>query len=54
MKGEYKARLRFGQADYGWYADQLGIKLIWAVRLNVKARLNGSGYLCKEILLPVF
>src|SRR5947209_702421 len=27
---QYKARTRFGTADYEWYAKAVGIKLIWA------------------------
>jgi transposase len=37
---QYKARLRFGQADYGWYADQLGIKLIWARKAQCKGKIE--------------
>jgi len=37
---QYKARLKFGQADYGWYAGQLGIKLIWARKAQCKGKIE--------------
>lgn len=37
---QYKARVRFGQADYQWYAERLGIKLIWAKRAEVKGKIE--------------
>lgn len=37
---QYKARLRFGQADYQWYAKQLGIELIWAKRAQTKGKIE--------------
>jgi transposase len=37
---QYKAKLRFGQADYQWYAKQLKIKLIWAPRPQVKGKIE--------------
>ncbi len=37
---QYKARQRFGQADYGWYAQQLKIKLIWAKRAQCKGKIE--------------
>lgn len=37
---QYKARLRFGQADYQWYAKQLKIKLVWAPRPQVKGKIE--------------
>lgn len=37
---QYKARTRFGQADYQWYAASLGIKLIWAKRAEVKGKIE--------------
>lgn len=37
---QYKARARFGLADYQWYADQLRIKLIWAKRAQVKGKIE--------------
>lgn len=37
---QYKARTRFGQADYQWYAKQLGIKLIWARRAQTKGKIE--------------
>lgn len=37
---QYKARVKFGQADYGWYAQALGIKLIWAHKAQVKGKIE--------------
>lgn len=37
---QFKARTRFGQADYQWYAEQLGIKLIWAKRAQTKGKIE--------------
>ena len=37
---EYKARARFGTADYEWYAKQAGIKLIWANRAETKGKIE--------------
>ena len=37
---QYKARQRFGQADYGWYAKQLGINLIWAKKPQCKGKIE--------------
>lgn len=37
---QYKARVRFGQADYEWYAKQLGIKLIWASTAQCKGKIE--------------
>lgn len=37
---QFKARLRFGQADYEWYAKRLGIKLIWAKRAETKGKIE--------------
>lgn len=37
---QYKARTRFGQADYQWYAKSLGIELIWAKRAEVKGKIE--------------
>jgi len=37
---QYKARQRFGNADYQWYAKQLGIELIWAPRPQVKGKIE--------------
>lgn len=37
---QYKARTRFGQADYQWYAERLGIKLIWARRAQTKGKIE--------------
>ena len=37
---QYKARTRFGEADYEWYAKKLGIKLIWARRAETKGKIE--------------
>lgn len=37
---QYKAKVRFGQADYEWYAEQLGIKLIWAHKATCKGKIE--------------
>jgi hypothetical protein len=37
---QYKARTRFGQGDYQWYAKTLGIKLIWARRAQTKGKIE--------------
>jgi hypothetical protein len=37
---QYKARQKFGSADYEWYAKQLGIELIWAPRPQVKGKIE--------------
>ena len=37
---QYKARQRFGNADYQWYAKLLGIELIWAPRPQVKGKIE--------------
>lgn len=37
---QYKARARFGTADYEWYAKQLGIKLIWAHSAQCKGKIE--------------
>lgn len=37
---QYKAKVRFGKADYEWYAKQLGIKLIWARRAETKGKIE--------------
>lgn len=37
---QYKARVRFGQADYQWYAKQLKIKLIFAKRAETKGKIE--------------
>jgi transposase len=37
---QYKAKVRFGQADYQWYADRLGIKLIWAKQAQCKGKVE--------------
>lgn len=37
---QYKARTRFGQADYQWYAAALGIELIWARKAQTKGKIE--------------
>lgn len=37
---QYKARQRFGNADYEWYAKQLGIELIWAKKAETKGKIE--------------
>ena len=37
---QYKARIRFGTADYEWYAKRLGIELIWVPRPQVKGKIE--------------
>lgn len=37
---QFKARTRFGQADYQWYAKQLKIKLIFAKRAQTKGKIE--------------
>lgn len=37
---QYKARTRFGTADYQWYAKALGIELLWAKRAQTKGKIE--------------
>jgi transposase InsO family protein len=37
---QYKARQRFGTADYQWYAKAIGTELIWAPRAQVKGKIE--------------
>lgn len=37
---QYKARVRFGNADYEWYAKALKIELIWAKRAETKGKIE--------------
>lgn len=37
---QYKARTRFGQADYQWYANALHIELIWAYKAQTKGKIE--------------
>lgn len=37
---QYKARVRFGTADYEWYAKAVGINLIWANRAETKGKIE--------------
>ncbi len=37
---QYKARTRFGQADYQWYASTLKIELIWAYKAQTKGKIE--------------
>ena len=37
---QYKARVRFGNADYEWYAKKIGVKLIWAKSAQCKGKIE--------------
>lgn len=37
---QYKARTRFGTADYQWYAEAIGSQLIWATRAQTKGKIE--------------
>lgn len=37
---QYKAKARFGVADYQWYAEALGIHLIWAKKAQTKGKIE--------------
>ena len=37
---QYKARTRFGTADYEWYANVVGIELLWAPTAQVKGKIE--------------
>lgn len=37
---QYKARTRFGNADYEWYAKQIGVELLWADRAQTKGKVE--------------
>lgn len=37
---QYKAKTRFGNADYQWYAHALGIELVWAYRAQTKGKIE--------------
>ena len=37
---QYKAKARFGNADYQWYANALGIELIWAHKTQTKGKIE--------------
>lgn len=37
---QYKARQKFGQADYEWYAKAIGTKLIWAKTAQCKGKIE--------------
>lgn len=37
---QYKARTRFGTADYEWYAKAVGIELKWARRAETKGKIE--------------
>lgn len=37
---QYKARTRFGTADYQWYAKNLGVDLLWAKRAQTKGKIE--------------
>lgn len=37
---QYKARVRFGTADYEWYAREIGVKLLWAHKAQAKGKIE--------------
>ena len=37
---QYKARTRFGNADYQWYAKAIGVELIWAASTQCKGKIE--------------
>jgi len=37
---QYKARVRFGLADYEWYAKRIGIELLWANSAQCKGKIE--------------
>lgn len=37
---QYKARVRFGMADYEWYAKRIGVELLWAERAQTKGKIE--------------
>lgn len=37
---QYKARTKYGQTEYEWYAKQLGIELIWAESAQCKGKIE--------------
>lgn len=49
---QYKARTRFGQADYQWYAKELGIKLIWARRAQTKGKIERFWRFVQDDFVP--
>jgi len=49
---QYKARMKFGQADYQWYADQLKIKLIWARRAQCKGKVERFWLFVQKDFVP--
>jgi len=49
---QYKARLKFGQADYQWYAKQLKIKLIWASKPQVKGKIERFWRFVQDDFVP--
>jgi hypothetical protein len=49
---QYKARTRFGIADYQWYARLIGIKLIWAGRAEVKGKIERFWKFVQDDFVP--
>lgn len=37
---QYKARQKFGNADYQWYANRIGVTLLWAHKAQVKGKIE--------------
>lgn len=49
---QYKARMRLGQADYQWYANQLKIKLIWAKTAQCKGKIERFWQFVQKDFVP--
>lgn len=49
---QYKARTRFGNTDYQWYAKALRIKLIWAHRAQTKGKIERFWRFVQEDFVP--
>src|SRR3989338_3013992 len=49
---QYKARTRFGTADYEWYAKAVGIKLIWARSAQCKGKIERFWKFVQDDFVP--
>lgn len=49
---QYKAKVRFGNADYQWYAKQLKIELIWAKKAQVKGKIERFWLFVQKDFVP--
>ena len=49
---QYKARTRFGTADYEWYAKAVGIKLIWARSAQCKGKIERFWRFVQDDFVP--